>query len=67
MIEKIQCVSQGIALSPEMFDFYTLSIMISSQDIAGITVGAHGVNNLRYTSDTDLIEIPITQFRHLRK
>ena len=53
--KKIKRVRLGCALSPDLFSLYREIIMPNLEGYAGIKVGGHNVNNLRYADDTVLI------------
>ena len=48
-------VRQGCVLSPYLFNIYTEFIFRNSDDLEGITINGHNINNLRYADDTALI------------
>ena len=48
-------VRQGCVLSPYLFNIYTEFIFRDSNDLEGITINGHNINNLRYADDTALI------------
>ena len=47
-----QGVRQGCVASPHLFVLYTVIIMCSIDDMEGIKMRGHVINNLRYTNDT---------------
>ena len=48
-------VRQGCVLSPDLFSVYTEKIMRNIQNMPGIFINGHVINNLRYADDTALI------------
>ena len=48
-------VRQGCVLSPDLFSLYSENIMRHVEEMPGISIGGHNVNNLRYADDTVLI------------
>ena len=48
-------VRQGCVLSPDLFSLYSENIMRHVEEMPGISIGGHNVNNLRYANDTVLI------------
>ena len=48
-------VRQGCVLSPVMFKLYTEHIFRNPNDIPGVKINDHNINNLRYADDTVLI------------
>ena len=49
-------VRQGCVLSPDLFSLYSESIMRSIENMPGLKIGGHNINNLRYADDTVLIK-----------
>ena len=48
-------VRQGCVLSPDLFSIYTEQIMRKIEDMPGVSVNGHVINNIRYADDTTLI------------
>ena len=48
-------VRQGCVLSPYLFNIYTEFIFREAEELEGIIINGHNVNNLRYVDDTALI------------
>ena len=48
-------VRQGCVLSPYLFNIYTEVIFREAEELEGIMINGHNVNNLRYVDDTALI------------
>ena len=48
-------VRQGCVLSPYLFNIYTEFIFREAEELEGIMINGHNVNNLRYVDDTALI------------
>ena len=47
-------VRQGCVLSPDLFSLYSEMIMRQIEEIEGLKIGGHNINNLRYADDTVL-------------
>ena len=47
-------VRQGCVMSPDLFSLYSEVIMRNIENMPGIAVGGHNINNLRYADDTYL-------------
>ena len=50
-------VRQGCVLSPSLFNLYTEKIFREIEDMEGVNVGGHNINNLRYANDTSLLAL----------
>ena len=51
----IKCgVRQGFVLSTDLIILYSEKIMRSLDDLKGVSIGGHNINNLRYADDTVL-------------
>ncbi|GFS03660.1 endonuclease-reverse transcriptase [Elysia marginata] len=48
-------VRQGCILSPDLFNLYSEMILRELDNIQGIGLGGHNINNMRYADDTVLI------------
>ena len=48
-------VRQGCILSPDLFSLYSEIIIRSLDDLKGVSIGGHSINNLRYADDTELL------------
>ncbi|GFR82060.1 endonuclease-reverse transcriptase [Elysia marginata] len=48
-------VRQGCILSPDLFNLYSEMILRELDNIQGIGLGGHNINNIRYADDTVLI------------
>ena len=48
-------VRQGCVLSPDLFSLYSEVIMRKIENMPGVAIGGHNINNLRYADDTVLI------------
>ena len=53
-------VRQGCVLSPSLFNLYTEKIFREIEDMEGVNVGGHNINNLRYADDTSLLALERT-------
>ena len=60
-----QGVRQGCVASPHLFALYTEMIMRSINDMEGIKMGGHVINNLRYADDTVIIAESKNQLQQL--
>ena len=60
-----QGVLQGCVASPHLFVLYTEMIMRSINDMEGIKMGGHVINNLRYADDTVIIAESKNQLQQL--
>ena len=47
-------VRQGCVLSPDLFSLYSEMIMRQTEEIEGLKIGGHNINNIRYADDTVL-------------
>ena len=47
-------VRQGCVLSPDLFSLYSEMIMRQIEEIEGLKIGGHNINNIRYADDTVL-------------
>ncbi|KAK3784412.1 hypothetical protein RRG08_039413 [Elysia crispata] len=47
-------VRQGCVLSPDLFSLYSEMIMRQIEEIEGLKIGGHNINNIRYSDDTVL-------------
>ena len=51
----VKCgVRQGFVLSTDLFSLYSEKIIRSLDDLKGVSIGGHSINNLRYADDTVL-------------
>ena len=48
-------VRQGCVLSSYLFSLYSETIIHSLDDLKGVSIGGHNINNLRYADDTVLL------------
>ena len=48
-------IRQGCVSSPSLFNLYTEKIFREIEDMEGVNVGGHNINNLRYADDTSLL------------
>ena len=48
-------VPQGCIPSPDLFSLYSEIIIRSLDDLMGVSIGGHNINNLRYADDTVLL------------
>ena len=60
-----QGVRQGCVASPHLFVLYTEMTMRSIDDMEGIKMGGHVINNLRYADDTVIIAESKNQLQQL--
>ena len=60
-----QGVRQGCVASPHLFALYTEMIMRSINDMEGIKMGGHVINNLRYADNTVIIAESKNQLQQL--
>ena len=55
-IVAIKCsVRQGYILSPDLFSLFSEIIIRSLDNLQGVSIGGHNINNLRYADDTVLL------------
>ena len=47
-------VRQGCVLSPDLFSLYSEMIMRQIEEMEGLKIGGHNINNIRYADDTVL-------------
>ena len=50
-------VRQGCVLSPSLFNLYTEKIFREIEDMEGVNVERHNINNLRYADDTSFLAL----------
>ena len=55
-------VRQGCVLSPSLFNLYTEKLFREIEDMEGVNVGGHNINNLRYADDTSLLALEEQKF-----
>ena len=60
-----KCVRQGCVLSPSLFNLYTEKIFREIEDMEGVNVGVHNINNLRYADDTSLLALEEQKLQNL--
>ena len=58
-------VRQGCVLSPSLFNLYTEKIFREIEDMEGVNVGGHNINNLRYADDTSLLALEEQKLQNL--
>ena len=58
-------VRQGCVLSPSSFNLYTEKIFREIEDMEGMNVGGHNINNLRYADDTSLLALEEQKLQNL--
>ena len=58
-------VRQGCVLSPSLFNLYTEKIFREIEDMEGVNVGGHIINNLRYADDTSLLALEEQKLQNL--
>ena len=58
-------VRQGCVLSPSLFNLYTEKIFRKIEDMEGVNVGGHNINNLRYADDTSLLALEEHKLQNL--
>ena len=58
-------VRQGCVLSPSLFNLYTEKIFREIEDMEGVSVGGHNINNLRYADDTSLLALEGQKLQNL--
>ena len=58
-------VRQGCVLSPSLFNLYTEKIFGEIEDMEGVNVGGHNINNLRYADDTSLLALEEQNLQNL--
>ena len=52
---KERRMRQGCVFSPDLFNLYSEMILRELEDLPGLVVGGHNINNIRYADDTVLI------------
>ena len=58
-------VRQGCVLSPSLFNLYTEKIFRETEDMEGVIVGGHNINNLKYADDTSLLALEEQKLQNL--
>ena len=58
-------VRQVCVLSPGLFNLYTEKIFREIEDMEGVNVGGHNINNLRYADDTSLLTLEEQKLQNL--
>ena len=58
-------VRQGCVLSPSLFNLYTEKIFREIEDMEGVNVGGHNINNLRYADNTSLLALEEQKLQNL--
>ena len=58
-------VRQGCVLSPSLFNLYTEKIFREIEDMEGVNVRGHNINNLRYADDTSLLALEEQKLQNL--
>ena len=56
---------QGCVLPPSLFNLYTERIFREIEDMEGVNVGGHNINNLRYADDTSLLALEEQKLQNL--
>ena len=55
MVAIKRSVRQGCILSPDLFSSFSEIIIRSLDNLTGVSIGGHNINNLRYADDNILL------------
>ena len=58
-------IRQGCVLSPHFFNLYIKKIFRDIEDMEGVNVGGHNINNLRYADGTSLLALKEQKLQNL--